>query len=155
MRTQNKMNKSVLSLVIGLLVWSATGSACDNCSQGATFQELCASKFIQYGYSEGGVSFGQLCAPVASYPALSCVDSLLRNQYSNISQDLINGCTWTTECGETAVAALLNNGYSNITGALLKAVGSAHSQWQANCMANVFNAHYTNITADNIVGLCP
>lgn len=152
-----------MSKVIGLFVlmasvvglYASNSQACSSCSVRATYQELCAQQFVDADYSEGDTSFADLCAPIKSQAALSCVKGLIRNSYDDIDQDIMNACSWTTPCGATSINAMTDNRYSNLTYDLIKAVASAHSQYQANCMAKVFREGYSNITADNIIGLCP
>jgi hypothetical protein len=66
----------------------------------------------------------------------------------------MNGCSWATECGVTALNSLFRNGYS-VTGQFLRTVGGTNSWGQARCFAAVFNRRYTNLTSSNIQGLCP
>jgi hypothetical protein len=82
------------------------------------------------------------------------VNGLVDHRYSDITLNVMNGCSWATECGVTALRALFRHRYS-VTGDFLATVGGTNSWGQAQCFASVFNRGYQNLTSYNIRGLCP
>ena len=126
--------------------------ACRSCNTRVTYNELCAQTMASAGY-EG--NFASLCFPIQSAPALECVEGLVSHDYDNISQDVMNGCSWANSCGMVALQALFDAGYDNVSGNLIAAIGHSHSHWQALCMASAFKQGYDNITANNVRQLCP
>lgn len=160
--------KSLMLAIVCVLTFFSTAQAdqilsnptevpkldCTDC-RSTTVQQRCVLAFEANGYSGGRSLLMQLCSNIQTRPALQCIRALTDNRYQNIGQEITDACSVTTDCGERAVHALFWNRYTNLAGSFIRFVAGTRSEFRADCMVNVFNQRYNNLTVENLSRLCP